>query len=92
MTASPRCARAPFDSRAYIALWVGDFEAAEAHATEALALAEEVGDRGPRRGRAASWVTRWCSRTRAPGERSSRARPSSPGRRATTGRSWRPSR
>ena len=35
-----------FHSRAYIAVWVGEFEAAEAHATEALALAEEVGDQG----------------------------------------------
>ncbi|MGH2992140.1 MAG: LuxR C-terminal-related transcriptional regulator, partial [Solirubrobacterales bacterium] len=32
------------ESRAYIAIWVGEFDAAEAHATEALALAEEVGD------------------------------------------------
>ena len=35
-----------FHSRAYIAIWVGEFQAAEAHATEALALAEEVGDQG----------------------------------------------
>ena len=34
------------DSRADLALWVGDFAAAEAYATEALALAEEVGDQG----------------------------------------------
>ena len=34
------------ESRADIALWMGDYEAAEAHATEALALAEEVGDQG----------------------------------------------
>ena len=33
-----------FESRADIALWVGEFAAAEAYATEALALAEEVGD------------------------------------------------
>jgi predicted ATPase len=32
--------------RAYLANWTGDYEAAEAHATEALALAEEVGDEG----------------------------------------------
>jgi predicted ATPase/DNA-binding CsgD family transcriptional regulator len=30
--------------RAYIAIWVGDYEAAQAHATEALALADEVSD------------------------------------------------
>ena len=35
-----------FQRRAYIAIWVGEFEAADAHATEALALAEEVGDDG----------------------------------------------
>src|SRR5262245_8847457 len=34
------------ESRADLTLWVGDFAAAEAHATEALALAEEVGDQG----------------------------------------------
>ena len=33
-----------FETRADIALWVGEFGAAEAHATEALALADEVGD------------------------------------------------
>jgi predicted ATPase/DNA-binding CsgD family transcriptional regulator len=33
-----------FETRADIALWVGEFGAADAHATEALALAEEVGD------------------------------------------------
>jgi predicted ATPase/DNA-binding CsgD family transcriptional regulator len=31
--------------RAYLAVWSGDFRAGEAHATEALALAEQVGDR-----------------------------------------------
>jgi predicted ATPase/DNA-binding CsgD family transcriptional regulator len=31
--------------RAYLAVWAGDFTAADAHATEALALAEQVGDR-----------------------------------------------
>ena len=41
------------ESRADLTLWVGDFAAAEAYATEALALAEEVGDRGPPRWRAA---------------------------------------
>jgi predicted ATPase/DNA-binding SARP family transcriptional activator len=30
--------------RAYLAIWTGQYEAAEAHATAALALAEEVGD------------------------------------------------
>ncbi len=33
------------ESRAYIAVWVGDFQESEVYATEALALAEEVGDR-----------------------------------------------
>ena len=47
-TASPRCAHGRFEGRAYIAVWVGEFEAAEAYATEALALAEEVGDQGDR--------------------------------------------
>jgi hypothetical protein len=32
--------------RAYLVLWVGEFEAAAAHATEALAVADEVGDNG----------------------------------------------
>jgi predicted ATPase len=32
--------------RAYLANWTGDFAAAETHATEALALADEVGDKG----------------------------------------------
>jgi DNA-binding CsgD family transcriptional regulator len=32
--------------RAYTAVWAGDFEAADVHATEALALAGEVGDDG----------------------------------------------
>ena len=35
-----------FHSHAYVAIWAGDFDAAQAHATEALALAEEVGDQG----------------------------------------------
>jgi DNA-binding CsgD family transcriptional regulator len=34
-----------FHGRAYIAIWVGDYETAATHATEALALADEVGDR-----------------------------------------------
>jgi predicted ATPase/DNA-binding CsgD family transcriptional regulator len=33
-------------ARAHLAIWVGDFEAGKAHATEALALAAEVGDQG----------------------------------------------
>jgi DNA-binding CsgD family transcriptional regulator len=32
--------------RAYLVNWTGDYKAAEAHATEALALADEVGDQG----------------------------------------------
>jgi predicted ATPase/DNA-binding CsgD family transcriptional regulator len=32
--------------RAYLVNWMGDYKAAEAHATEALALADEVGDQG----------------------------------------------
>jgi predicted ATPase/DNA-binding CsgD family transcriptional regulator len=39
--------------RAYLANWTGDFASAETHATEALALADEVGDMGSAaRGRA----------------------------------------
>src|SRR6185503_16399885 len=34
------------EGRAYTAIWTADFEAADAHATEALALAGEVGDDG----------------------------------------------
>jgi predicted ATPase/DNA-binding CsgD family transcriptional regulator len=34
------------ECRADIGLWMGDYEAAEAHATEAVALADEGGDRG----------------------------------------------
>ena len=30
--------------RAFLAVWAGDFAAADAHATEALGLAEEAGD------------------------------------------------
>jgi predicted ATPase/class 3 adenylate cyclase len=44
--------------RAYIAISVGDYRAAEGHATEALALAEEAGEGGPRRGRDPNWVPR----------------------------------
>ena len=44
--AEPGLRARAFHSRAYIAVWVGEFQAAEAHATEALALAEEVGDQG----------------------------------------------
>ncbi len=44
--AEPALRARAFESRADIALWVGQFDAAEAHATEALALAEEVGDQG----------------------------------------------
>ena len=81
------------ESRAYVAVWVGDFQASEAHATEALALAEEVGDQGTAaraRCDVGSAVQFAEPSRRASGAGS--ARPSSRGRRATTGRSWRPSR
>ena len=48
-TASPRCAHACSSGRAYVAINAGEYEAAEAHATEALALADggrRRGDRG----------------------------------------------
>ena len=45
-TASPRCARACSTVARDMAIQAGEYEAAEAHATEALALAEEVGDDG----------------------------------------------
>jgi predicted ATPase/DNA-binding CsgD family transcriptional regulator len=35
-----------FAGRSYLTTWVGDYEAAGVHASEALALAEEVGDEG----------------------------------------------
>jgi predicted ATPase/DNA-binding CsgD family transcriptional regulator len=42
----PRLRARALHARAYVAIWAGDFEPAERHATEALALANEVGDGG----------------------------------------------
>ena len=55
-TGSPRCARGCSNVAPGWPSTRASIEVAEAHATEALALAVEVGDRRPRRGRAASWV------------------------------------
>ena len=60
--------------RAYTAIWAGDFEAADLHATEALALADEVGDDGTA---ARALPPRYRLAVRQPAGGASRARASS---------------
>ena len=91
-TASPRCAHARFTVAPTSPSGWASSKLRKRTRPRRWRSRRRSATREPRRGRAASSVTRWLFRTRAPGERSSRARPSSPGRRAMTGRSCRPSR
>ena len=88
-TASPRCAHAPSKPAPTSRSGWASSKRRRRTRPRRWRLRRRSATKGRQRGRAAISVTRSRSRTHARRERSSRARPSSPGRRATTGRSCR---